>query len=70
MVEGAAVKNEVIKEYTILYQYLLLLKESTYIFLIQVLQHLSPSTWWENYIEPILHDEKKEILNILIYRIY
>jgi hypothetical protein len=54
------VKKETIKQYTILYQYLLLLKEPTYIFLIQVLQHLSPSNWWEEYIEPIIQHEKKE----------
>ena len=53
-------KKETIKEYTILYQYLLRLKEPTYIFLIQVLQHLSPSLWWEEYIEPVLQFEKKE----------
>ena len=51
-------KKETIKEYTILYQYLLQLKEPTYIFLIQILQHLSPSMWWENYIQPVLRDEK------------
>jgi len=53
-------KKETIKEYTILYQYLLLLKEPTYIFLIQVFQHLSPEHWWERYIEPVLHYERKE----------
>ena len=53
-------KKETIKEYTILYQYLLLLKEPTYIFLIQVFQHLSPTMWWETYIEPVLRYEKKE----------
>jgi len=54
------VKNEIVKQYTILYQFLLLLKEPTYIFLIQVLQHLSPARWWEDYIEPVLHLENKE----------
>jgi len=54
------VKKETVKQYTILYQYLLLLKEPTYIFLIQVFQHLSPSKWWENYIEPVLQHENKE----------
>ena len=53
-------KQETLKEYTILYQYLLHLKEPTYIFLIQALQHLSPSNWWEDFIERILEDEKKE----------
>jgi hypothetical protein len=53
-------KKETIKEYTILYQYLLLLKEPTYIFLIQILQHVSPVTWWEDFIQPILDYEKKE----------
>jgi len=54
------VKKETIREYTILYQYLLLLKEPTYIFLIQIFQHLSPSKWWEDYIEPFLKYENKE----------
>ena len=53
-------KKETFQAYTILYQYLLRLKEPTYIFLIQVFQHLSPSTWWETYIEPVLRYEKKE----------
>jgi hypothetical protein len=53
-------KKETIREYTILFQYLLLLKEPTYIFLIQILQHLSPVTWWEDFIEPILQREDKE----------
>jgi hypothetical protein len=52
-------KKETVKQYTILYQYLLLLKEPTYIFLIQIFQHLSPSNWWEEYIEPVLLYESK-----------
>jgi hypothetical protein len=54
------VKRETVKKYTILYQYLLLLKEPTYIFLIQIFQHLSPTCWWEEYIEPVLQHERKE----------
>jgi hypothetical protein len=54
------VKKETIKEYTILFQYLLLLKEPTYIFLIQIFQHLAPVTWWEDFIEPIIQRENKE----------
>jgi hypothetical protein len=53
-------KKETIREYTILFQYLLLLKEPTYIFLIQIFQHLSPVTWWEDFIEPFLQRENKE----------
>ena len=53
-------KKETIKQYTILCQYLLLLKEPTYIFLIQIFQHLSPSKWWDDYIEPVLQHEDKE----------
>ena len=53
-------KKETITEYTVLYQYLLRLKEPTYIFLTQVFQHLSPSLWWEDYIEPVLKFERKE----------
>ena len=53
-------KKQTIKEYTILYQYLLCLKEPTYIFLTQIFQHLSPSKWWEEYIEPVLRFERKE----------
>ncbi len=53
-------KKETIKQYTILFQYLLLLKEPTYIFLIQTFQHLSPETWWEDFIEPVLQRENKE----------
>jgi hypothetical protein len=53
-------EKETVREYTILFQYLLFLKEPTYLFLIQVFHHLSPSHWWENYIEPVLRDENKE----------
>jgi hypothetical protein len=53
-------KKETIKQYTILYQYILLLKEPTYVFLIQTLQHLSPVTWWEDFIVPVLQRESKE----------
>jgi hypothetical protein len=53
-------KKETIKQYTILYQYILLLKEPTYIFLIQAFQHLSPVTWWEDFIVPVLQRESKE----------
>jgi hypothetical protein len=53
-------KKETIKEYTILYQYLLLLKEPLYIFLIQIFQHISPVTWWEDFIEDVLQHESKE----------
>jgi hypothetical protein len=53
-------KKEIIKEYTILFQYLLILKEPTYIFLTQIFQHLSPATWWEDFIEPVLQKESKE----------
>lgn len=53
-------KAETIHEYTTLYQYLLLLKEPTYRFLIQVFHHLSPLKWWEDYIEPVLKHEKKD----------
>jgi hypothetical protein len=53
-------KKETIREYTIIFQYLLLLKEPTYIFLTQILQHLSPITWWEDFIEPVLQREDKE----------
>jgi hypothetical protein len=56
----AHLKKETIKQYTILYQYILLLKEPTYIFLIQVFQHLSPVTWWEDFIVPVLQRENKE----------
>jgi hypothetical protein len=53
-------KAETVKQYTILYQYLLLLKEPLYIFLIQVFQHLSPTTWWEDFIQPVLQRDDKE----------
>jgi hypothetical protein len=53
-------KPVTIKYYTILYQYLLLLKEPLYIFLTQVFQHLSPVTWWEDFIEGVLRHENKE----------
>jgi len=53
-------KKETVRQYTVLYQYLLLLKEPTYIFLIQIFQHLSPSDWWEEFIEPVLQYENKE----------
>jgi hypothetical protein len=53
-------KKETIREYTLLYQYLLLLKEPLYIFLIQVFQHLSPASWWEDFIQPVLQRDDKE----------
>jgi hypothetical protein len=53
-------KKETIKHYTIIYQYILLLKEPTYIFLIQAFQHLSPITWWEDFIVPVLQYGSKE----------
>jgi len=53
-------KKTTINKYIILYQYLLLLKEPTFIFLIQVFQHLSPTHWWEEFIEPVLQYENKE----------
>jgi hypothetical protein len=53
-------KREIIREYTILYQYILLLKEPLYIFLVQVFQHLAPAAWWEDFIEPVLNRERKE----------
>jgi hypothetical protein len=52
--------KETIRSYTILFQYLLLLKEPTYIFLIQIFQHISPITWWEDFIAPVLQREEKE----------
>jgi hypothetical protein len=53
-------KTETIREYTILYQYLLLLKEPLYLFLIQIFQHLSPVTWWDDFIQPVLQRDDKE----------
>jgi hypothetical protein len=58
--ETLAMKKETVREYTVLFQYLLLLKEPTYIFLIQIFQHLSPTAWWEDFIEPVLQREDKE----------
>lgn len=52
--------KDTIRSYTILFQYLLLLKEPTYVFLVQVFQHISPSTWWEDFITPVLQREEKE----------
>jgi hypothetical protein len=54
------VKTETIKQYTILHLYLLLLKEPLYVFLTQIFQHISPATWWEDFIEPVLQRETKE----------
>jgi hypothetical protein len=48
-----------IEQYTILYQYLLKLKEPLYILLIQILQRKSPTTWWDEYIQPYLKDDEK-----------
>jgi hypothetical protein len=42
--------------FTILYQYLLLIKEPLYVFLVQIAQHLSPDSWWEKYILPSLKE--------------
>jgi hypothetical protein len=52
--------TQTVKQYTILFQYILLLKEPLYIFLIQIFQHLSPVTWWEDFIEPVLQRKDKE----------
>jgi hypothetical protein len=69
-------KKQTIVQYTILYQYLLLLKEPLYVFLSIVLQHLSPVTWWEEFILPILNGRSKanfkyldfaDLLNVLQY---
>jgi hypothetical protein len=60
--------------FTVLYQYLLIIKEPLYIFLAQTLQHLSPDSWWEKYISPVLAEENDkdfryldliDLLNIL-----
>jgi hypothetical protein len=42
--------------FTVLYQYLLIIKEPLYVFLAQTLQHLSPDSWWENYFTPVLNE--------------
>ena len=54
-------KTQTINQYTILYQYLLRLKEPTYIFIIQALQHIQPTTWWEDFIEPVIQKDNMEI---------
>jgi hypothetical protein len=60
--------------FTILYQYLLIIKEPLYVFLAQTLQHLSPEHWWEEYISPVLTEKNNkdfryldliDLLNIL-----
>jgi hypothetical protein len=43
--------------FTLLYQYLLIIKEPLYVFLAQTLQHLSPDSWWEKYFIPALADK-------------
>jgi hypothetical protein len=53
-------KPETVERYTILYKYLLLLKEPLYLFLTQIFHHLSPADWWEEFIEPVLQRENKE----------
>jgi hypothetical protein len=68
------VKKPQIRMFTILYQYLLILKEPLYVFLVQILQHLSPDSWWEKYILPSLKEQDSkdfryldllDLLNIL-----
>jgi hypothetical protein len=68
------VKKPQIRMFTILYQYLLLIKEPFYVFLVQILQHLSPDSWWEKYILPSLKEPESkdfryldliDLLNIL-----
>jgi hypothetical protein len=60
--------------FTVLYQYLLIIKEPLYVFLAQILQHLSPDRWWEEYISPVLKEKNDkdfryldliDLLNIL-----
>ncbi|GHU30209.1 hypothetical protein FACS1894172_02980 [Spirochaetia bacterium] len=60
--------------FTVLYQYLLIIKEPLYVFLAQTLQHLSPDSWWEKYIAPALNEQNSkdfryldliDLLNIL-----
>jgi len=61
-------KKQTIKYYTILYQYLLMLKEHLYVFLVQAFQHIDPENWWNIFIVPVLqgaYRETKENLNCL-----
>jgi hypothetical protein len=62
--------------YTVLYQYLLLLKEPLYVFISQILQHISPQTWWEEFIAPHVQEKNNknfkhldflDLVNILFY---
>ena len=45
-------KTETINQYTILYQYLVELKQPLYIFMIQAFQHIEPVTWWQDFVVP------------------
>ncbi|AEF82739.1 Swt1 family HEPN domain-containing protein [Leadbettera azotonutricia] len=49
-------KSEIVM-YTKLYQYLLMLKDPLYVFISQILQHLSPDLWWEKYIVPYIEEK-------------
>ena len=52
--------NTIIDQYLILYKYLLLLKEPLYVYLIQIFQHLSPKTWWNDFIYPVIYKSEYE----------
>jgi hypothetical protein len=51
--------KKTIYQYTVLFQYLLLLKHPIYVFLIQIFQKLAPKAWWGNYIQPVVKDDEK-----------
>ncbi|WP_169313420.1 Swt1 family HEPN domain-containing protein [Treponema primitia] len=50
-------KKSEIAMYTKLYQYLLMLKDPLYVFISQILQHLSPDLWWEKYVVPYIEEK-------------
>jgi hypothetical protein len=55
-----AMKKNQILMYKKLYEYLLVLKDPLFVFLSEIVQHLSPGEWWELYIVPILGDKDKQ----------
>ncbi|MCL1836663.1 MAG: Swt1 family HEPN domain-containing protein [Treponema sp.] len=48
-------EKTIIDQYIVLYRYILMLKEPLYVYLIQIFQRLSPKTWWNDFIYPVIY---------------
>jgi hypothetical protein len=52
---GGNMEKTIIDQYIVLYRYILMLKEPLYVYLIQIFQRLSPKTWWNDFIYPVIY---------------